>query len=211
MSFKSENYKHAAASVIKNMEKRGFIGYYCETKEDIIKKVFELIPEKSSVTWGGSETLVESGVLDAVKSADYEIIDRSTAKSPEEFRKLYARIVCADYFLTSTNAFTIQGELVNIDGDGGARVACITTGPAHVIVVASMNKMCTTVDDAARRIHTLAAPPNAIRVGAKTPCAITGVCSDCLSPGCICSNTVITRKNKPGRITVILTAEEMGF
>ncbi len=210
MSFKSENYKHAAVSVMKNLEKRGFTGYYCETKEDIVKKVMELIPAKSSVTWGGSETLVEAGVLDAVKSADYEIIDRKSAKTPEESRQLYGRIVCADYFLTSTNAFTIDGELVNVDGNGN-RVACLITGPSHVIVVAGMHKMCATVDDAIRRIHTLAAPPNAIRVGVQTPCAVTGVCSDCLSPGCICCQTVVTRKSKPGRIIVILTGEELGF
>ena len=210
MSFKSENYKHAAVSVIKNLEKRGFTGYYCETKEDIVKKVMELIPAKSSVTWGGSETLVEAGVLDAVKSADYEIIDRKSAKTPEESRQLYGRIVCADYFLTSTNAFTLDGELVNVDGNGN-RVACLITGPSHVIVVAGMHKMCTNVEDAIHRIHTLAAPPNAIRVGVQTPCAITGVCSDCLSPGCICCQTVVTRKSKPGRIIVILTGEELGF
>lgn len=210
MSFKSENYKHAAVSVMKNLEKRGFTGYYCETKEDIVKKVMELIPAKSSVTWGGSETLVEAGVLDAVKSADYEIIDRKSAKTPEESRQLYGRIVCADYFLTSTNAFTIDGELVNVDGNGN-RVACLITGPSHVIVVAGMHKMCANVEDAIRRIHTLAAPPNAIRVGVQTPCAVTGVCSDCLSPGCICCQTVVTRKSKPGRIIVILTGEELGF
>lgn len=210
MSFKSENYKHAAVSIIKNLEKRGFTGYYCETKEDIVKKVMELIPAKSSVTWGGSETLVEAGVLDAVKSADYEIIDRKSAKTPEESRQLYGRIVCADYFLTSTNAFTIDGELVNVDGNGN-RVACLITGPSHVIVVAGMHKMCANVEEAIRRIHTLAAPPNAIRVGVQTPCAVTGVCNDCLSPGCICCQTVVTRKSKPGRIIVILTGEELGF
>ena len=210
MSFKSENYKHAATTVLKNMEKRGFTGFYCETKDEIVQKVLELIPETSSVTWGGSETLVEAGVLDAVKSSNYEIIDRKSAKTPEEARQLYGKIVCADYFLTSTNAFTIDGELVNIDGNGN-RVACLITGPSHVIVVAGMHKMCANVDDAIRRIHTLAAPPNAIRVGVKTPCATTGVCADCLSPGCICCQTVVTRKSKPGRIIVILTGEELGF
>lgn len=211
MSFKTENYKHAAASVIKKMEKRGMCGYYCETKEDIINKVQELIPEQSSVTWGGSETLAESGVLDAIVNGNYEAIDRKSAKTPEESRELYGRIVCADYFLTSTNAFTADGELVNIDGNGN-RVACLIAGPAHVIVVAGMHKLCANTDDAIRRIHTLAAPPNAIRVGVQTPCSTTGMCADCLGPKCICSQTVITRRSaKPGRIIVILTAEELGF
>lgn len=211
MSYKSESYKNTAASIISHLKKRGMSGYFCETSEDVKSKITELIPDGSSVTWGGSETLVEAGVMDLLKDGNYDLIDRKSAKTPEESRALYGRIVCADYFLTGTNAITLDGQLINTDGFGN-RVACLITGPAHVIVVAGMNKVCANVDDGIRRIHTKAAPPNAIRVGAKTPCASTGVCHDCLSPDCICCQTVITRKSRqPGRIIVILTAEELGF
>lgn len=211
MSYKSESFKNTAASIITQLEKRGMSGCYCETSKDVVAKINELIPDGSSVTWGGSETLMESGVMDSLFAGNYELIDRKSAKTPEEARALYGRIVCADYFLMSTNAITLDGQLINIDGNGN-RVACLISGPGHVIIVAGMNKVCSNVDDGIRRIHTLASPPNAIRVGAKTPCASTGVCHNCLSPDCICCQTVITRKSRhPGRIIVILTAEDLGF
>lgn len=211
MSYKSESYKNTAASIITHLKKRGMTGYFCKTCEEAVTKVNELIPDGSTVTWGGSETLVESGIMDSLQAGNYELIDRKSARTPEEARALYGRIVCADYFLTGTNAITLDGQLINIDGNGN-RVACLISGPSHVIVVTGMNKICANVEDGIRRIHTMACPPNAIRVGAKTPCASTGVCSDCLSPDCICCQTVITRKSRhPGRITVILTAEDLGF
>lgn len=211
MSYKSESYKNTATSIITHLKKRGMTGYFCETRKDVVAKVNELIPDGSTVTWGGSETLVEAGVMDSLQAGNYTLIDRKSARTPEEARALYGRIVCADYFLTGTNAITLDGQLINIDGNGN-RVACLISGPSHVIVVTGMNKICASVEDGIRRIHTMACPPNAIRVGAKTPCASTGVCSDCLSPDCICCQTVITRKSRhPGRITVILTAEELGF
>lgn len=211
MSYKSESYKNTAASIITHLKKRGMTGYFCETRKDVVAKVNELIPDGSTVTWGGSETLVEAGVMDSLQTGNYTLIDRKSARTPEEARVLYGRIVCADYFLTGTNAITLDGQLINIDGNGN-RVACLISGPSHVIVVTGLNKICANVEDGIRRIHTMACPPNAIRVGAKTPCVSTGVCSDCLSPDCICCQTVITRKSRhPGRIIVILTAEELGF
>lgn len=211
MSYISENNQHAAESVIKRFQKRQMDACYCATKEEAKAKILEMLPQGASVTWGGSESMVEAGVMEAVKNGSYELIDRKSAKTPEEQRAVYGKIVCADYFLTSTNAFTKDGELVNIDGAGN-RVACICYGPAHVIVLASMNKMCDSVDDAIRRVHNQAAPPNAIRVGVKTPCSKNGLCADCLSPESICCQTVITRMSKvPGRITVVLCGEPLGF
>lgn len=211
MSYQSESYKNTAASVIRQLERRGMSGYYCEDKASVVEKIKDLMPAGVSVTWGGSESLAEAGVMDYLTSSDYDLIDRKSAKTPEEAKALYGKIVCADYFLTSTNALTLDGQLINIDGNGN-RVACLITGPSHVIVVAGMNKLCATVEDGIRRIHTMACPPNAIRVGADTPCSKTGVCSDCLSPDCICCQTVVTRKSRePGRIIVILTGETLGF
>ena len=111
----------------------------------------------------------------------------------------------------STNAITKEGELINVDGVGN-RVACLINGPEHVLVITGMNKVVPTVEDGIRRVRNIAAPPNSIRVGSKTPCSVTGFCSDCQSDDCICSQTVITRRSmKPGRITVILVGEEYGF
>lgn len=211
MSFFESNRKLAAETVIKQFKKRNMEAFYCATKDEAKELILSLIPEGSSVTWGGTESMNEAGVCDAVINGNYNFIDRKKAKTPEEARTLYGQIVCADYFLTSTNAFTKDGELVNVDGASN-RVACIAHGPAHVIVLASMDKMCATVEDCINRIHTHAAPPNALRVGADTPCAKTGVCANCTSPSCICCQTLVTRFSRiPGRIKVVLCSEKLGF
>lgn len=211
MSCKTESYANAAQTIIKNLEKRNMKGYYCETSADALKLVKSLIPKNALVTNGGSETLVETGIMELIQSPDYQYIDRKSAKTPEEARALYGRIVTADYFLTSSNAITVNGELVNIDGNGN-RVACLIQGPAHVLVVVGMNKVTATAEDAVRRVRNIAAPPNGVRLGCKTPCAVTGVCGDCNSPDCMCCHTVITRHSRhTGRIQVILVGESLGF
>lgn len=211
MSYTKDSYAKAAETLAKAFKKRGMDFCYCPDISSAKQQILSLIPKGASVSWGGSESMEEAGIIDAVKSGDYQAIDRKSASTPEEARALYGKIVCCDYFLTSTNAFTKDGELINIDGAAN-RVACIAHGPSHVIILASMDKMCTSVEDAINRVHTLAAPPNAIRVGANTPCSKTGVCADCLSPDCICCEVLITRYSKiPGRMHVILCGEKLGF
>ena len=211
MGYKSQAYENQAKSIIKNLEKRNMKGYYCETGAKALELVRSILPKGAVVTNGGSETLLETGIMDLIRRDDYEYIDRKSAKTPEESRALYGRIVTADYFLMSTNAITREGELINVDGVGN-RVACLINGPEHVLVIAGMNKVVPTLEDGIRRVRNIAAPPNSIRVGSKTPCSVTGFCADCQSEDCICCQTVITRRSmKPGRITVILVGEEYGF
>lgn len=210
MSYKSEAYANQAASVMKKFEKRGITSYYCPTKEEAREKILSLMEKGSSIGWGGSESMVEAGVMDAIRSGDYELVDRKAAKTPEEARALYGKMVCTDYYLMSTNAFTKDGELVNIDGSAN-RVACLAYGPSHVIILASMNKMCSDVETAVKRIRSLACPPNALRVGVNTPCAKTGICAECLGDT-ICAQILVTRFSRvPGRIIVVLTGDELGF
>ena len=211
MSFKKESYALQAESLIRRFNRRGMEACYCEDSKAAVEKVLSLIPDGSSVTWGGSATLSEAGILEALQNGSYELIDRASAKSPEEARSLYGKIVCADYFLMSTNAFTSDGELVNIDGNGN-RVACLISGPAHVIVVTGMNKLTKTVQEAMDRVQTCATPPNCLRLNLNTPCASTGFCADCQSPDSICCQIVVTRRSRqPGRITVVIVGEELGF
>lgn len=211
MSYRSESNLLTAQTLEKAFARHNMEACYCSTKEEACQKVLSMIPKGASVTWGGTESMREAGVLDAVCQGDYQVIDRKDAKTPEEARALYGKMVCADVFLTSTNAFTKEGELVNIDGASN-RVACIAHGPSKVIVLSSMDKMCASVQDAIQRIRTFACPPNAIRVGADTPCAKTGVCSNCLSPSCICAQILVTRYSRiPGRIQIVLCGEKLGF
>ncbi len=211
MSHQKTSWEKAGATLIKKFEKRGIHAFYCPSKEEACQKILELMPKGSSVTWGGSESMVESGVMDALKEQDYTLIDRSIAKNFQETREIFSKAVLADFYLMSTNAFTADGVLVNIDGAGN-RVACLAFGPEHVIVLASMNKMCASVEDAIHRVRTFASPANALRVNADTPCSKAGVCSDCLSPDCICCQIEVTRKSRiPGRIIVVLCGEPLGY
>jgi hypothetical protein len=211
MSPKEIANQNLANTMIKNMAKKNMEGYYCATSAEAVEKALSLMPEGASVTWGGSMTLTECGLMDALKTANYEIIDRDTAKTPEEARVMYSKQVMADYYLMSTNALTIDGELVNIDGRAN-RVSCLCWGPQNVIIIAGMNKVAPDVESAIKRVRNIAAPPNCVRLNKNTPCAQTGKCGDCYSPESICSQILVTRRSSaPNRIKVILVGEELGY
>lgn len=211
MSFVKQSNANAAATIIGKLPKRNMEGYFCETCEDAVQKALELMPEGSVISWGGSMSISECGLMDALKKHSYTLVDRASATTAQEKREIYARTVMADYYLMSTNAITMDGELVNIDGFGN-RVACLCSGPQNVIIIAGMNKVVNSVEAGIERIRTKAAPSNTTRLNKNTPCARTGVCGDCFSPDCICSQTVITRRSGiPGRIKIILVNEDLGF
>lgn len=211
MSPKEIANQNLANTIIKNMAKKNMEGYYCATSAEAVDKALSLMPEGASVTWGGSMSLTECGLMDALKTANYELIDRDTAKTPEDSRLMYAKQVMADYYLMSSNAITIDGELVNIDGRAN-RVSCLCWGPQNVIIIAGMNKVCSDVESAVQRVRNFAAPPNCVRLNRNTPCTQTGKCGDCYSPDCICSQVLITRRSStPNRIKVILVGEELGY
>ena len=208
---KRQFYRNQAETIIKKLQSRKMEGYYCENREEAKAKLLELIGEgPKSIAYGGSATLDEIGAKEAVKAAGHDLIIRENYTTPEGRKECKARQATADVFMTSTNAITLDGELVNIDG-AGSRVWLLTYGPEEVIVVAGMNKVVTDVDAGIERTRNFAAPPNAVRLNCETPCAKTGKCGDCLN-NTLCCTTVITRVSRfPGRIKVILVGEELGF
>ncbi len=211
MSDKQTALSRQAESIIKNLEKRNMEGYYFETASACTEAILAAMPAGSTIGWGGSESLKECGLLDAIRGGSYELLDRGSAKTPEEARQLYSKTVLADYFLMSSNAITLEGELINIDGNGN-RVACLIQGPSHVIIVAGMNKIVPDIQSGIGRVRNTACPANAIRLNRNLPCAATGVCHDCLSPECFCCQVVVTRRSMhPGRIKVYLVGEELGY
>jgi len=211
MTPKQQYYANIAGTIIKNLAKRQMEGYYCPDRAGAVQQALALMPEGSSIGWGGSMTLTEMGLMDAIRSGSYHIIDRDTAITPEEQRKLYGEICCSDFFLMSTNAITMDGELINIDGRGN-RVAFLCFGPQQVLVFAGMNKVAPNLKSGLQRARNIAAPPNCVRLDKNTPCSVTGRCADCYSPDCICSQLVITRRSgMPNRIKVILIGEELGY
>lgn len=196
----------------KNLRARHFDAYYCQTKEEALRKALELIPEGSSVAWGGAMSCEQIGLMDTVRAGNYRPIDRALCKTPEEKQQAAREAMFADVFLSGANALSLDGQMVNIDGTGN-RVAATIYGPEQVIIVAGMNKVAESLDEAVRRARTVAAPMNKQRFDINnTPCAVTGVCADCKSEGCICNQIVITRHCRPtGRIRFILVGEDLGM
>lgn len=212
MSPKQQHYETLANTIIKNLNKRRMEACYCATIEDAEKKAFSYLNDGCTVSFGGSMTLEETGMLTALRhDPNITLIDRATATSPEEMKKMYHNALSADFYFMSTNAITVDGELVNIDGTGN-RVAALIYGPENVIIMAGINKVAANVEEALSRIHNTATPMNCHRLDKKTPCSTTGVCSDCLSPDCICNQVVVTRRSGiENRIKVILIGEELGY
>lgn len=198
-------------TLVANMQRRGFEAYYCADKKEALAKALELIPKTDVVSWGGSTTIAEVGLLDAVKSRN-PVIDRDTAATAEEKVELMRKALLCDTFLMSSNAIASDGQLVNIDGNGN-RVAALIFGPKQVIVIAGLNKVAGSLEAAMDRARNVAAPINAQRFnGLNTPCYKLGRCADCQSPESICAQIVLTRRSRTaGRIKVILVGEHLGF
>ena len=197
--------------LVKNLQKRHFEAYYCTDKASALAKALELIPKGSSVGWGGCMSAEQIGLIEAVKAGEYTVIDRSTGKTPEEFKALMKKCLTADVFITGANGLSMDGQMVNIDGNGN-RVAAIVYGPESVIVVAGMNKVCDSVEAAFDRAKTVAAPVNNMRFNNENPCKFTGKCAQCKTETCICNQYLVTRHCRPaGRIKFILVGEDLGF
>ena len=201
-----------AGRMIKHLERRNFNTHYCPTAAEAIKLIKSLMPQGSSVTWGGSQTIREMGLArELIDSGDYKVINRDLAQTPEQTRQCYLDAMDVDFFLTSANAITQDGVIVNIDGRGN-RVAAITWGPHNVIHVNGINKVAATIEAALARARNVAAPINTARLGCDTPCKIDGVCHNCNSPQCICNYIHFTRNSFPAhRHTVVLIGESWGY
>lgn len=200
-----------AEKVIKGLQSRNMEGFYAETKEEALKLALELIPTGSSIGWGGSMSIEEIGLKKAVCEGDYVVYNRDICKNPEEKREVELKIFGCDYLLTSSNAITEDGILVNIDGNAN-RVAAIAYGPKHVIMIVGMNKIAKDEEAALYRARNEAATINAQRFPIETPCKKTGSCADCKSKDTICCQFLTTRFSKhTGRIKIILVNENLGF
>lgn len=197
-----------AQKVIKGLNSRNMTGYYASSAEEAKKIALELIPEGSTVTMGGGMSVHEIGLVDALKSGNYDFLDRDKA---EDKRAAMLAAYDADYFLSGCNAITEDGILINIDGNAN-RVSAIAQGPKKVLFIVGMNKVCSDVDGGMKRARNVAAPINAQRFGLDTPCAKTGSCMDCKSPDTICCQFLVTRFSKHAdRIHVILVNDSLGF
>lgn len=197
-----------ANTVIKGLESRNMSGYYAQTKEEALKIALSLIPEGSRVTKGGSMSVVEIGLEEAMINGNYDYCDRDKA-ADKRAAELFA--YDADVFLGSANAITNDGILVNIDGNSN-RVSAFAYGPRKLVLIVGMNKVTADIDHAMKRARSEAATTNAQRFGLNTPCSKTGTCMNCKSPDTICCNFLITRYERhKDRVHVILVNDLLGF
>ena len=196
-----------AQTVIKGLQSRNMTGYYAEDKEAALKQALKLIEENSTISMGGCMSAHEIGLVQALQEGNYQYLDRSKMEPREGLLAAYD----SDVFLSSANAMTSDGILVNIDGNSN-RVSCIAQGPKKVIFIVGMNKVCDDLDSAMKRARNVAAPANAQRFDVKTPCKETGKCFDCKSPDTICCQFLITRYSRhTDRIHVILVNDTIGY
>ncbi|MBQ7669562.1 MAG: lactate utilization protein [Clostridia bacterium] len=204
----TKRYEKLSSKLIKGLESRNMSGFYAADKEEALKIALSLIPEGSTVTMGGCMSAVEIGLVDAVKNGNYKFLDRNAYS---DRRRAMLDAYDADVFLTSANAITEDGIIVNIDGNAN-RVSAIANGPKKVIFIVGINKVCADLDSAMKRARNVAAPINAQRFGLSTPCSKTGSCFDCKSPDTICCQFLITRFSRhEGRMHVILVNDYLGF
>lgn len=211
MTPKEIRNERLAQKMIKNLERRNMEACYCATASEAIEKVLNLIPEGSSISWGGSMTIRDMGLTKALHERNcYDLIDRDEAKDRDEAQEMYRKAFFADFYLSSANAISKDGVIVNIDGNGN-RVAAITFGPKKVIFVIGMNKVAQDVTAALARARSTASPINAACFDIKTPCQVDGICHNCNSPESICNFFHFVRNSRPGRISVVLVGEDLGY
>lgn len=197
--------------------------YFCKTGAEAKEKALSLIEKGSTVAIGGSVTVSSLGILDELRSGDYNFIDRHAAKTPEELKEVFRKSFFADSYICSTNAITVSGELYNVDGTGN-RVACMLYGPDSVIIVAGVNKIVDSLDEAFVRLKEIAGPLNCKRLNKNTYCQKMGKCvafangkehemtSACKSPDRICRDFVVMAEQvQKGRIKIVLVDEDLGY
>lgn len=200
-----------AKKVIAGLKSRNMTGYYAKTKDEALKTALSIIEENSAVSWGGSMTIEEIGLKQAVCNGNYTVYNRDICKTPEEKREAELNAFRSNYYLTGCNAITEDGILVNIDGNAN-RVAAIAYGPEHVIMVIGMNKITKDLDSAISRARNVAAPINTQRFPVNTPCKTTGSCVNCNAADTICNEILVTRHSgHSNRFHIILVNDTLGF
>ncbi len=204
-------YDKRGQLLVKNLQSRHFDAYYCPDKESALLQALSLIPQGASVGWGGAMSAQQIGLTDAVCKGSYRVFDRDQCVTPEQREQNMKECMFCDVFITGANGLSIDGQIVNIDGTGN-RVAATIFGPKTVLVIAGMNKVQDSLEQAISRARSVAAPMNQQRFHRNVPCDSTGKCVDCKAEECICNQIVITRHCRPaGRIKFIIVGEDLGL
>ena len=209
--YRKQRAQIVARDMVEILKEKGYETYYAENVEEARKIALELIPEGASVGVGGSETLNAMNLIEELRNGPYKFIDRYQKLPFAEIEELYREALNADVFVSSCNALTRDGRIVNMDSSGN-RVAAISYGPRKVILAVGANKVVNDLDEALDRIYKIA-PLNAMRVHHKAPCVETGKCENCQIHASVCNSIgIINHGHKTvGRFHIIMIAEEVGF
>jgi hypothetical protein len=201
-----------ALQTVEALQKNRFNAVFYETAQDALEKLLEIIPPDATVGVAGSWTLIQLGLVEKLEARGNTVYcHHKPGLSPEEVLEIRRKQLTCDVFLTSTNAITEDGRLVNTDATGN-RVAAMVFGPKRVIVLAGTNKIVKNLDDAQDRIRTTAAPLNNKRLNRPNPCVKTGHCVDCQGPTRLCNVTTVLHKRPPASdIHVWIVGEELGY
>jgi len=198
------------------LEANNFDVYIADNKDRAKKLAYETIVPSiapQTISWGGSMTFVGTRLYEALRNDPrYTVLDTyDKSLSPEQSLERRRESLMVDLFITGTNAVTESGQLVNLDMIGN-RVAALTFGPKHVLLLVGRNKIVPDQEAAVMRIKSYAGPVNVMRLDKKNPCGKTARCENCSSPERICNTWTITEKSFPKkRVKIILINEEMGF
>ncbi|MDO5396976.1 MAG: lactate utilization protein [bacterium] len=205
------SYERKAHDAVEVLNRCKFDAHYADNAAEAKEIVKSLIPKGSEIAVGGSVTLQETGIMDLIRSDDYKFIDRFNNKSWDEELHKYRLGYMSDVFITSSNAVTMEGQLVNIDCTGN-RTGCIGFGPKKVIIVIGVNKIVADAAEGVKRAKSIA-PLNSRRINHGNPCDETLSCENCTGTNRVCNIiSIIDGCYKfPGRISVIVVAEELGF
>lgn len=209
---RTKRWRILGETLVKNLSAKGFQSVYVDTKEEALEEILKIIPEGASVGVPGSVTIREIGAMEKLVEQGCSVIHHwDPLLTPEERTKKLQDELLADYFLTSSNAVTHDGMLVNIDGNGN-RVSGMAWGNNTLIFVIGMNKVTANIDEAIARTRNTATPPNVLRLNIASPCAKTGHCMNCNSPERVCKALLILERATGGRKShVILVGEDLGF
>ena len=194
------------------LNEKGFKAVFAQNAAEAVDYVLSQIGMNDTVGFGGSQTLFETGIVDALVNRGNTVYSRELAERTGGDKDVSRSLgMTADVYLTSTNALTFDGDLVNIDGSGN-RVAAMFYGPNKVIVVAGRNKLTPNPHTAVARIKKIACPQNARRLGLSTPCALEDRCTDCDSPQRMCNVTVrIQRPTRGKEMHVVIIDGDFGY
>lgn len=198
-------------SLISNLKSRNIDAFFLESFNEMNEKLLKIIPDNCTIGVGHSITVQSSGIIKRLIERGNIVFDKTTAIDKEESKKIKKMALTSDWYITGTNAISLEGHIVNIDHSGN-RVAAMIYGPDNVVIIVGVNKIVDSLSDAISRVRNIASPLNAKRAGFTPPCVKLNKCVDCKSKERVCNSLVIIEGQEViGRMKVFIVNESAGF